>query len=174
MESNPFSGIKQITTFIFDVDGVLTDGSVQVTEDGHMLRTMNIKDGFALQLAVKLGYRIAIITGGRSQGVVKRLEGLGIKDIFIGVSHKHPCFEDYLNDNQLSKEETLYMGDDLPDLKVLEACGYSCAPADACAEVLETAKYVAQTAGGKGCVREVIEMVLRVRGDWSNPNNHYW
>lgn len=174
MSDSPLAPYKKVTTFVFDVDGVLTDGSVLVTENGDMLRTMNIKDGFALQLAIQLGYNIAIITGGRSRGVVKRLEGLGIKDIFIGISDKLPCFESYLNDKDLSKEEVLYMGDDLPDLKVLENCGVACAPANACPEVLESADYVSQAVGGKGCVREVMEMVLRVRGDWTDRNTHYW
>lgn len=169
--------LKQLAkaeAFIFDVDGVLTDGTVIVTEDGHMLRNMSIKDGFVLQLAVKLGLKIAIITGGKSQGVIKRLQGLGIEDVFAGVSDKIEVLDKYLSDNQINPKYCVYMGDDIPDLQILSRVGLSTCPANAVPEVLEASAYVSPFEGGKGCVRDVIEKSLKLKGLWNPSQQGSW
>ena len=158
--------LQHITTFIFDVDGVLTDGTITVTTDGEMLRTMNIKDGYALKTAVDRGYHVCIISGGSNQGVKLRLEGLGIKDIFLGTHHKTEVLSKYVKDNALKLENVLYMGDDIPDLNVMKTVGLTCCPQDAVPEIKEISKYISHKNGGKGCVRDVIEQVLKVQGKW--------
>ncbi len=166
MEKSYKEYLKDITTFIFDVDGVFTDGTLFITSDGEMLRTMNVKDGYALKTALHKGYNICIITGGTNEGVRKRLEGLGVKDIFMGAHHKIEALEDYLSKHQLRHKEVLYMGDDLPDIPPMKQILLPCAPQDAVAEVKNHSKYISHKKGGKGCVRDVIEQVLKVRGDW--------
>ncbi len=158
--------LKHITTFIFDVDGVLTDGSIQVNTEGEMFRTMNIKDGYGLKTAVEKGYRICIISGGSNEGVRVRLNNLGIKDIFLGVSNKTEILDGYLNDNKLKAENVLYMGDDLPDFEIMQQVGLPTCPQDAVPEIKLISKYVSHKKGGKGCVRDVIEQVLKVQGRW--------
>lgn len=160
------SKLKNITTFIFDVDGVLTNGAVLVTEAGEQLRQFNIKDGYALQLAVKKGYKICVISGARSAGVDKRLRGLGITDIFLGVHDKIVVFEQYLLDNQLAKEAIVYAGDDIPDLDVMQVVGVAICPADAVEEIKEAADYISPRKGGEGVARDIIEKVLKVQGNW--------
>jgi 3-deoxy-D-manno-octulosonate 8-phosphate phosphatase (KDO 8-P phosphatase) len=155
-----------VRAFVFDVDGVLTDNSLFINEEGQLLRTMNARDGYAMQLAIKKGYPIAIITGGRSEGVAKRLHGLGIKDVFSAVSDKLPVLEDWLTRNALDMEDVLYMGDDMPDIPPMQRVGLPCAPHDACPQVLQVARYVSALNGGKGCVRDVIEKTLTLQGDW--------
>ncbi len=158
--------LSQIRAFIFDVDGVLTDGLVHVTETGEQLRRFSIKDGYALQLAVKRGYPIAIISGGRSQSVVSRLQGLGIKDIYIGVETKTDAFEEFLLIHDLQPEQVMYMGDDIPDFPVMQKVGLPVCPADAAEEIKTISKYISPVKGGGGCVRDVIEKVLKVQGSW--------
>ena len=158
--------LSQIRAFIFDVDGVLTDGLVHVTETGEQLRRFSIKDGYALQLAVKRGYPIAIISGGRSQSVVSRLQGLGIKDIYIGVETKTDAFEEFLIIHDLQPEQVMYMGDDIPDFPVMQKVGLPVCPADAAEEIKTISKYISPVKGGAGCVRDVIEKVLKVQGSW--------
>ena len=162
--------IKHIKAFIFDVDGVLTDGIVHVTETGEQLRQFNIKDGYSLQLAVKRGYKIAVITGGRSAGVKLRLQGLGISNIFMEVDSKIGVYNQFLNDHQLSAEEVLYMGDDVPDLQVMQLAGLPVCPADAVEEIKAVSVYISPKAGGKGCVRDVIEKVLKIQNQWNDPS----
>ncbi|MEO6611333.1 MAG: HAD-IIIA family hydrolase [Chitinophagaceae bacterium] len=157
---------KKITTFVFDVDGVLTDGTVLVMENGLQARRMNIKDGFALQMALKNGYRVTIISGGNSPQVADRLEKLGIKEVYISVLDKKKFLADYMATHQLKKEELLYMGDDLPDLPLMELVGLSCCPADAVNEVRETVTYISPQNGGCACVRDVIEKVLKLNDHW--------
>jgi len=157
---------KPITTLIFDIDGVLTDGSVMVFETGEQVRQMSVRDGYALQLAVKKNYHVAVISGGNGLGAAIRLEKLGIKDIFLNVEDKAETLEEYLNENHVSWSETLYMGDDIPDLKPMKKAAMPCAPADAAPEILETARYISSHHGGKGCVRDVIEKLLRLHGQW--------
>lgn len=156
-----------ISTFIFDVDGVLTDGSVTVTTDGKMLRTMNIKDGFALKTAIDASYNVCIISGGSNEGVRKRLSGLGIKDIFLGAHNKIEQLNTYLDSNNLNLDEVLYMGDDIPDYPVMKLVGLPCCPQDAVPEIKSVSKYISHKYGGKGAVRDVIEQVLKVQGKWN-------
>ena len=162
--------IKLIKAFIFDVDGVLTDGIVHVTETGEQLRQFNIKDGYALQLAVKRGYIVAVITGGRSAGVRLRLKGLGISDIFMEVDSKIEVFNQFLNNNNLHTEQVLYMGDDIPDYQVMQLAGLPVCPADAVEEIKSLSSYISSRDGGKGCVRDVIEKVLKIQNQWNDPN----
>lgn len=157
---------KKISTFVFDIDGVLTDGTVLVLEDGLQARRMNIKDGFALQMALKNGYRVKIISGGDSLQVVHRLEKLGITDIQMSVFNKKEFLTDFIHINKLKKEEVLYMGDDLPDLPAMGAVGLPCCPADAVSEVKEAVKYISHLNGGNACVRDVIEKVLKLNDHW--------
>lgn len=157
---------KPIQTFIFDVDGVLTDGTLQLLENGELSRKMHIKDGYALQLAVKKGYHIAVISGGNSSQVKKRLQGLGVKDIFSGVSDKKEILEEYLSENELSSSHVLYMGDDIPDYEAMQSVALRTCPADACPEIKAICQYISPVKGGEGCVRDVIEKVMKLKGDW--------
>jgi 3-deoxy-D-manno-octulosonate 8-phosphate phosphatase (KDO 8-P phosphatase) len=159
---------KKITTFIFDIDGVLTDGSILLLENGHQARTMNIKDGYALQLAVKLKYRIAIISGADSTPVVTRLNKLGITEVRFSVNDKKEFIEDFTAMHELKTEEILYMGDDMPDLPAFPVVGIAACPADAVTEVKQVCRFVSTFGGGKGCVREVIEIVLKLNGQWGH------
>lgn len=158
--------LSQIKAFVFDVDGVLTDGLVHVTETGEQLRRFSIKDGYALQLAVKRGFPIAIISGGRSQSVVSRLQGLGINDIYIGVETKMDAFEEFLLIHDLQADQVLYMGDDIPDYPVMQKVGLPVCPADAAEEIKAISAYISPVKGGAGCVRDVLEKVLKIQGVW--------
>jgi 3-deoxy-D-manno-octulosonate 8-phosphate phosphatase (KDO 8-P phosphatase) len=166
MSMNILEQFKQVTTFVFDVDGVLTDGTLFVFDDGQFVRRMNIKDGFALQLAVKKGYRVAIISGGASDAVTQRLNRLGIGDVFMQVTDKKGKLTEYVQQHQLQWNEILFMGDDSPDFEVMKQVGMSCAPADAATEIKQIAKYISLLPGGQGCVREVIEKVLKLNNNW--------
>lgn len=158
-----------IRTFVFDVDGVLTDGSLMLTEDGHMLRSMNIKDGYAMQHAVKKGYNVWIISGGRSEAVKMRLNKLGITQVHIGVESKKELLHEIATTTGQGYEGILYMGDDIPDHAAMQQCGLPCCPNDAVTEIRQVAKYISPYNGGKGCVRDVIEKVLKLNGDWHTP-----
>ncbi len=158
-----------IRTFVFDVDGVLTDGSLILTEEGNMLRTMNIKDGYALQLAIKKGYKIWIISGAKSEAVRTRLNNLGITEVHIGIESKKEFFYAIALANKTSLDTILYMGDDIPDYAVMQLCALPCCPADAVPEIRQVSRYISPYAGGKGCVRDVIEKVLKLNGDWELP-----
>jgi 3-deoxy-D-manno-octulosonate 8-phosphate phosphatase (KDO 8-P phosphatase) len=160
------SAFKKITTFIFDVDGVLTDGTVLVLENGLQARSMSIKDGFALQLAVKCGYRVVIVSGSTPSPVVDRLTKLGITTIHMSVLDKQSFIAGYIENNKLQTEEVLFMGDDLPDLPAMSIIGLSACPADAADEVRDAVKYISPSKGGHGCVRDVIEKVLKSNEQW--------
>lgn len=162
--------LKNITTFILDVDGVLTDGRLLISESGELLRTMNAKDGYAMKTALNKGYKVCIITGGTNEGVKSRLVGLGIKDVFLNASEKMVQLMDYVSTHQLKPEEILYMGDDMPDIPALEYCGLATCPQDAIAEVKAASEYISHKNGGDSCVRDVIEQVLKVRGDWNTSS----
>lgn len=166
--------LKNITTFILDVDGVMTNGQVLVTDEGNMLRSFNIKDGFAMQLAIKLGYNICVITGGSNDGVIARLKGLGIDDIFCKVHNKLPVFEKYIKDKNIDISQIAYMGDDITDYQILQLAGLKCCPADAAIDILETCEFVSSYKGGKGCVRELIEKVLRSQQKWDLDKIGIW
>ncbi len=157
---------KRITTFIFDVDGVLTNGKLILLNDGQMARTMDIKDGYALQLAIKKGYKIAVISGGSSEAVRLRLSKLGITDIFLSVEHKKKLLEDYITANKLLPEQILFMGDDIPDYMPMQIVGLPACPADAVPEIKQISKYISPYNGGNGCVRDVIEKVLKLNDHW--------
>ncbi|MEC3908448.1 HAD-IIIA family hydrolase [Tamlana sp. 2201CG12-4] len=159
--------LEHITTFIFDVDGVLTDGSVLVTSSGEMLRTMNIKDGYALKTAVDKGFNVCIISGGSNEGVRARLEGLGITDIYLGAHNKIEQLDDYFNKKGVTSENVLYMGDDIPDYPIMKTIGLPCCPQDAVPEIKNISKYISHKNGGKGAVRDIIEQVMKVQEKWS-------
>lgn len=159
--------MPQITTFIFDVDGVLTNGIVTIFPDGELVRQMNIKDGYALKTAVQKGYNVCIISGGTNEGVRKRLSALGIKDIYLGAHNKIQQFNEYLNNHTIQPENVLYMGDDIPDYPVMKLVGLAACPKDAVPEIQDVSHYVSQKKGGNGCVRDVIEQVLKVQDKWN-------
>lgn len=163
---NVLEKFKPIKTFVFDVDGVLTDGSLLVLDDGQQARTMNIKDGYALQLAIKKGYRVAVISGGTSDAVKMRLDKLGVKDCFLKVDNKKEKLVAYVTEHRLNWDEVLFMGDDIPDYTSMQLAGLPCCPADAAPEIKQVAHYISPVAGGKGCARDVIEKVLKLNGDW--------
>jgi len=158
--------LPNIKTFIFDVDGVLTDGKILITNEGELLRSFDTKDGYAMKCALVQGYKIAIITGGRNQGVEERFKELGLYDIYMGAHYKLDAFQDLLDNYDLDPETILYIGDDVPDIPVMEKVGLGCCPADAVSDVKAMADYVSHKNGGEGCVRELIEQVLRVQGKW--------
>ncbi len=158
--------LNQITTFIFDVDGVMTDGSLLIDSQGEMLRTMNVKDGYAIKTAINKGFNICIISGGTNEGVRSRLEALGVSEIHLGAHAKMDFLNEYLSKNSINAENVLYMGDDIPDFPVMLQVGLPCCPQDAVKEIKDISKYVSHKKGGKGCVRDVIEQVLKVQGKW--------
>ncbi len=160
---------KQINTFVFDIDGVMTDGSVHVLDTGEHYRTFHIRDGYAIERAVQAGYRLCVITGGKHEGVRKRLQNLKIHDVFMGSGGKSKIqiYQDWLATSGIPEENILYMGDDLPDYEVMiRPAVLSTCPADACDEILAIAKYISSQKGGKGAVRDVIEQVMRAKGEW--------
>lgn len=158
--------MNDITTFVFDVDGVLTDGSVFVTNEGEMLRTMNIRDGYALKTAVDSGYHVCIISGGSNEGVRVRLRNLGVTDIHLGTPDKVGTFKEYTNLYNINPEQVLYMGDDIPDYHVMQLTGLPTCPQDASPEIKGISTYISHKNGGKGAVRDVIEQVMKVQGKW--------
>ena len=158
--------LKRIRAFAFDVDGVLSASSIPLHPSGEPMRVINTKDGYAMQLAVKLGYHVAIITGCSTEAVRKRFEGLGIKDIYLGAAVKIGIYDEWLKKCGLTDSEVAFMGDDIPDIEVMRRAGLAAAPADACADILDVATYVSPKDGGMGCARDLIEQVLRARGDW--------
>lgn len=166
--------LKNIKAFILDIDGVLTDATVLVTEAGEQLRRFNVRDGYALQLAVKKGYKVSAISGGKSASVVLRLQGLGITDVYLGIDKKLDVYTDFIKTHDLKHEEVLYMGDDIPDVPVMKLVGLACCPADAVEEVKALSEYISTAKGGYGCVRDIIEKVLKVQGLWfdANPSAH--
>jgi 3-deoxy-D-manno-octulosonate 8-phosphate phosphatase (KDO 8-P phosphatase) len=166
--------LKHITTFVFDYDGVLTDGSVIMMPDGEALRISNIKDGYALQLAVKKGYNVAIISGARSASQEQRLKALRIQDVFLGIENKIETLNHYLASKKVDSSQVLFMGDDIPDYEVMLAVGLPTCPSDAAEEIRKIAKYISHHPGGKGCVRDVIEQVMKVQGKWMNNDAFYW
>jgi 3-deoxy-D-manno-octulosonate 8-phosphate phosphatase (KDO 8-P phosphatase) len=166
--------LKDITTFIFDVDGVLTDGSVFVTENGEQSRAFNIKDGYAIQLAVKCGYNVCAISGSRSKSAVYRLNSLGVADVYMGTRVKAERFKMLLEEKTTNPSKVLYMGDDIPDLGAMKLAGLPVCPADAVDEIKAVSLYISPYPGGKGCARDVIEKVLRVQGKWMNEEAYSW
>lgn len=163
---NLLQQFQQIKTFVFDMDGVLTDGSLLILANNEFVRTMDIKDGYALQHAVKKGYHVVVISGSISKPCAERFEYLGIRNVFMKVKDKEDVLAQFVLANNLKWEEVLFMGDDLPDLNVMKQVGLPCCPADAVSEIKTVSKFISLKNGGKGCVREVIEKVLRLNDDW--------
>ena len=174
MEKSYKEILKDITTVIFDVDGVFTDSSLYLFPGHPPVRKMNVKDGYALQLAIKKGYNIAIITGGNSEEVKVRFEGLGLKDIFLSSHDKIAVFEKYIAEKGITAEEVLYMGDDIPDLPVMKRVALPCCPNDADSSIREASKYVSPKKGGEGCVRDVLEQLMKLNGQWLSEGADKW
>ncbi|MCI7311032.1 MAG: HAD-IIIA family hydrolase [Prevotella sp.] len=160
--------LKKIKAIIFDVDGVLSSEIVNLASDGEPLRTANIKDGYAIQLAQRLGLRIAIITGGNTDSVRIRYEKLGLEDIYMKAAVKITCYDDFLQKYGLQDNEVMYMGDDIPDYEVMQRCGCPCCPQDASPDIKKISLYVTSCKGGHGCARDVIEQTLRAQNKWMN------
>jgi 3-deoxy-D-manno-octulosonate 8-phosphate phosphatase (KDO 8-P phosphatase) len=165
--------LNSVKAFVFDVDGVLTDGSLIITPEGEFLRTMNIKDGFALQLAVSKGYKVGIISGASSQAVAKRLQYLGITHIYMGITSKLDALQRYCSEVNIIPQDILFMGDDIPDYEALFEAGIAACPADASPDIKEVCDYISPYNGGKGCARDVIEQVLRLHGQWFDKQNMF-
>lgn len=163
MDNLDLSGIK---AFVFDVDGVLSADMMPLGVDGNPVRTVNVKDGYALQLAVKCGYHVCIITGARLESIRVRYEALGIKDVYICSSVKIKDYQNFLDKYSLTEDNVLYMGDDIPDYQIMERCGLPCCPSDAVSEIRRLCLYVSPLDGGHGCVRDVVERVMRAQGKW--------
>ncbi len=166
--------LTSVKAFIFDVDGVLTNGSVTLMPDGEQVRVMNIKDGYALQLVIKKGYKVCIISGGKSEMVRKRLNGLGISDIYLGVNTKIDSFKEFIEIHKINPIEILYMGDDIPDYEVMKLIGVPTCPNDSAQEIKDISIYISDKKGGEGAVRDVIEQVLRVQDKWFDKEGFVW
>jgi len=167
--------LRRIRAIIFDVDGVLSAETITLAASGEPLRTVNIKDGYAIQLAVKMGLRIVILTGGTTESVRQRYQRLGVEDIYMGCAVKIRTYDDFLKTRQLTDQEVMYMGDDVPDIEILRRVGCPVCPADACADVKDCCLYISPYKGGYGCGRDVIEQTLRAQGKWlSNEKAFGW
>ncbi len=166
MEKSYKEYLKDIDTFVFDVDGVFTDSTLIITTNGEMLRKMSVKDAYALKTALQKGYRVCIISGGTNEGVRNRLKALGVTDIYLGAEHKIHALEEYIDIYDIAPSSMLYMGDDIPDIPPMQTVALPTCPQNAVPEVKAISKYVSHKNGGEGCVRDVIEQVLKVRGDW--------
>ena len=164
------SKLNDIKAFVLDIDGVLTDATIHVTESGEQLRRFNVRDGYAMQLAVKKGYLICVISGGKSQSVILRLNGLGITDVHLGITNKLEVLTSFMNEHQLTSGNIIYMGDDIPDIPVMRASGVSTCPSDAVEEVKAVSDYISPKKGGEGCVRDIIEKVLKIQDNWFDSN----
>lgn len=166
-----FERFKKVKAFAFDVDGVFTNGDVLINERGEQLRTFNIKDGYALQLAVKSGYPVLIVSGGNSQGVKLRFEGLGVKDVFMNEANKESVLNKWIKKNELNLEDVLFMGDDVPDLAVMKTIGFPVCPIDAIEDIKAICHYISPKVGGNGAVRDVIEKVMRLQDTWTSNSS---
>ena len=166
--------LTKVNTFIFDYDGVMTDGTVYMDSNGDPLRTSNVKDGYALQLVSKLGYHVAVITGAVVTNITKRLNMLGVKDVFTGVPDKVVKLEEYMKANGLKEEQIVYMGDDIPDIRVMQRVGIPACPDDASEEVRSISRFISDRPGGHGCVRDIIEQTLKARGRWMTAEAYSW
>lgn len=166
--------LHDIKAFVFDFDGVMTDGSVWTLYNGDTIRSGNVKDGYAIQYAVKKGYTIALISGAKSQSIENRMKALGVEQIYMGCSNKMETYQNFLSLNNLRPEEVVCMGDDIPDYEIMTHCGVSACPKDAAIEIKEIADYISFFDGGKGCVRDIIEQVLRLHNQWFHADAVNW
>ncbi len=166
--------LSKIKSFIFDVDGVISHNVLSLSPDGDPVRTSNMKDGYAIMYAIRSGYPIGIITGGKTQDTKGRLDRLGITQVYMGTLDKVPCLYDFLKKNNLTADQVLYMGDDIPDYNVMTKVGLPVCPNDAAPEIKEISAYISHLNGGEGCVRDVIEQVMRAQGKWCHPEEINW
>ena len=166
--------LHEIKAFVFDYDGVISDGNIWSANDTIIVRSGNVKDGYAMQYALRKGYLIAILSGGSGDSIRSRMKMLGVEDVYLGSHRKKEIFEDFLKDNQLLPEQVLYVGDDIPDYDVMRLAGVSACPADAAEEIKAVADYISHKNGGCGCVRDVIEQVLRLQGQWFHEDAKAW
>ena len=166
--------LHDIKAFIFDYDGVMSDGMIYCGTPELIVRSGNVKDGYAIQYAIKQGYKVAILSGGRGESITKRCQMLGIEDIFVGCSNKIETFNKFLKDNKFETKNVLYMGDDIPDYDIMLAAGVSSCPKDAAQEIKDVADYISDKRGGFGCIRDVIEQVLKLKNQWFNENAKEW
>lgn len=172
--SNFKEELSQVKAFIFDVDGVLSDAKIYLHPGNELMRSMNIKDGYAIQYAIRKGYPVSIITGGNSGAVEERFRNLGVSDIYLKSRDKTEDLKDFLSRYDLGSENILYMGDDLPDYLVMKEVGFPACPSDAVEEIKSISMYISDKSGGEGCVRDVIEQVLRLHGKWMEPDAFTW
>lgn len=172
--SNYKALLQEVDTFIFDYDGVMTDGKIVLMEEGQPLRMANVKDGYVLQLVVKLGFNVVIISGGFSRSMENRFESLGIENVYLGVKNKEVILKKYLDKNGIDPKHVVYMGDDIPDFNVMKMIGIPVCPADAAEEIKNISIYISDRNGGEGCVRDIIEQVLKVQGRWMSEEAYSW
>lgn len=165
--------LTKIRAVFFDVDGVLSAETITMSSDGEPLRTVNVKDGYAIQLACKKGLRIAIITGGNTMAVNKRYTGLGVEDVYMGVKEKVLFYRELLKKYGLKSEEVIYVGDDIPDYEIMREVGCACCPKDACVEVKSVSRYISDCNGGYGVGRDIIEQVLKAQGKWMDNSDAF-
>lgn len=168
MDQNYKKILCQITTFIFDVDGVLTDGNLLVSTDGQLLRSMHTRDGYALKKAIQSGYTVCIISGGKNEGVRNRLLNLGVTDIYLGVENKVECLDEFFDIYNIKPQNVAYMGDDIPDTYPMKLVGLPACPQDAAPEVKILSTYISHCKGGAGCVRDLVEQVMKIQEKWGN------
>jgi len=166
--------LKHVKALVFDVDGVLSSDTSPLGEDGNPVRTANVKDGYAIRNAINMGYHVGIITGGIIDRVRLRYKNLGVPFIYLGVRDKVPVLHDFMEKTGVKADEILYMGDDLIDYQIMGMVGFPVCPSDAVHEIKEISLYISDKKGGEGCVREVIEQVMRARGTWINEKSYYW
>ncbi len=166
--------LKRVKAFVFDIDGVLSAATQVLTAEGETVRTSNLKDGFALMYAIRIGYPVCVITGGKTIDVIKRCEKIGIKDLYTGSLKKLPSLIDFLEKNNMSADQVMYMGDDLPDYPAMKAVGVPVCPRDAAPEIKAISHYISDKDGGQGCVRDVLEQVLRAQGKWIDCEKMNW
>lgn len=172
--SNFKEDLKNIKAFIFDIDGVLSKQTLTLDSNGVPKRTINLRDGYALQLAIKKGFKVAVISGGNSTSFKLRLESLGVKEVHLNSSNKLIIFDQLLKKENLKRDEVLYMGDDIPDYEVMKVAGVTVCPSDADSEIKQISQYISDKNGGEGCVRDIIEQVLRLHGLWMNNDAYIW
>lgn len=166
--------LHHIKAFVFDYDGTLTDGKVILLDEGEPLRTANVRDGYAIQLAIKKGYQVAIISGGRSRSMINRFRMLNVRHVFLGVEHKLDTLKTFMETNDLKPENVLFLGDDIPDYHAMKYCGLAACPADAAEEIKSVSHYISHFKGGEGCARDVIEQVMKVQGKWMDGEAFAW
>lgn len=166
--------LSKVKAFVFDVDGVLSNSRIYLHPEGDLMRSMNIKDGYAIQYAVRKGYPVCIITGGNSASVRRRFEGLGVESVYLRSKNKEDDIGQFLEGKDFGMENILYMGDDLPDYRVMQKVGFPTCPSDAVEEIKSISFYISDKPGGEGCARDVIEQVLRLQGKWMEEDAFRW